>query len=144
MKHPALFTHGLVAGVCAVVVIGFAYNAYFLSPTKAAICDRNESEIGENGQGSVLMVDGECDGMASSSSITLSMKDAHGKISPPFLVYYRSGPDPAVTWTAPNTLLIDMADPETIQYARDEMNGIKIRYRMHWTYNDRPAPGEGK
>jgi hypothetical protein len=136
MKHRRLLTHLLVMMVCALVGIGFAYNTYFLSPTKAAVCDRYESEIGQNGQKSIVMVDGECDGFANSSSISLSMKDAHGRISAPFLVYYRDGPDPIVTWSGSNTLLVDMSGPDSIKYARDEMDGVRIRYRLHWSYND--------
>lgn len=138
MKHRRLLTHVLVMIACALVGIGFAYNAYFLSPTEAAACDRYESEIGQNGQKSILMVDGECGGFANSSSISLSMKDAKGGISQPFLVYYRSGIDPIATWVEPNTLLVDLFDPDDIKYARDEMNGTTIRYRMHSSFNDGP------
>lgn len=133
----ALLTHAVVAFICAVVAIGLVYNMVFLSPTKLPSCDRSESEIGQPTH--VAMVEVDCDDVfVHSSTVALSLADAVGRPSSPFLVYDPRGPAPVVTWTAPNALLVDLSDPETIQYARDEMNGTKIKYRMHSSFNDGP------
>jgi hypothetical protein len=132
----ALLTHAIVAVICAVVAIGLVYNMVFLSPTRLPSCDRSESEIGQSRH--VAMVEVDCDdAFLHSSTVALSLMGADGKSSSPFLVYDPSGPAPVATWTAPNVLWIEVSDPESIQYARDEMNGIKIRYRLNWRYNDR-------
>ena len=140
MKHPMLATHGLVAAVCAVVGVGFSYDSVFLLARRpAAVCDRSEREVAPNGQRSIVLADGTCEEPAGGASTSLSLKDARGRVSAPFLVYDIGGPDAVVSWTAPNVLLIDISNPEDITYARDEFDGIKIRYHLHWTHNDHPG-----
>src|ERR1700761_1931931 len=96
-----LLTHAMVALVCAVVAVGFAYDGLFNarapSTWTSSSCDRSESEIGQ--QRPLAMVSVDCDDVfLHSSTVTLSLKDRNGKALAPFLIYERSGPDPVATW----------------------------------------------
>ena len=130
----ALLSHAIVAFICAVIAVGFAYDGVFRihvpsAGTSSSSCESIESEIGRH----LAMVREDCDDVfIHSATVALSLKDAAGKALSPFLVYDRSGPDPVATWVGPNDLVVRLHDPDDIAYARSEMNGVRIRYRFDW------------
>lgn len=135
-SHFGCLTHALVALVA--MAAGYFYlfygHSYLFPPSvpSSAKCSPGAvTFLATNGTGErIRLIESHC--ALPWHDIGISLQDADGQVSAPFLVLEAEQPVVHGTWTSPDDISVEITGTDiSVKYARDRFHGIRMHYTLH-------------
>jgi hypothetical protein len=100
-------------------------------------CTSDTRILTKNSHGDIVrMVSKVCGGFAYSSVAQLEVQRHNASRSALFFSYDSDSSEPHVTWTAPDTITVEIFEVSDVRSKLDNVNGINVRYEIGTDHRD--------